>query len=179
MTTDDLTIENGTISSLASSNGGSIWTGTLTPTNSVTDAVNILSLNMSGISDLAGNAGSGTPTSPNYQIDTVRPALASAITFSDNTLAIGETAAVGFTFAEAVSDFTTADILSPNGVLSNLTTGDGGITWTATFTPNSSTTSATNVLTLDYTSINDLAGNAGSGSATSANYAVDNVTTNA
>ena len=175
LTSADLTTPNGTISNLTSSDGGISWTATLTPTSSVTDTSNVVTLNLTTITDLGGNAGLGTSSSLNYAVDTVRPALASAITFSDNTLAFGETATVGFTFAEAVSGFTTADILSPNGALSNLTTGDGGITWTATFTPNPSTSSATNALTLDYTGITDSAGNAGSGSATSANYAVDNV----
>jgi hypothetical protein len=175
LTTDDLTVENGTISNLTTSNGGSIWTATLTPTNSVTDSANILSLNMAGIVDLAGNAGSGTANSGNYEVDTVRPVLASAITVSDNALKIGESATVSFIFNEAITGFTIADITSPNGVLSNLSTSDSGITWSATLTPNASTTSTSNVLTLDNTGVTDLAGNTGAGTATSPSYAVDTV----
>jgi hypothetical protein len=175
LTSADLSTPNGSISNLISGDGGITWTATLTPSISVSDATNVVTLDLTTITDLRGNAGLGTSSSLNYAVDTIRPALASAITFSDSALAIGETATIGLTFTEAVTSFTTADILSPNGVLSNLISGDGGITWTATFTPSPSTYSATNILTLDYTGIVDLAGNAGSGTVTSANYVVDTV----
>jgi hypothetical protein len=38
----------------------------------VTDATNLITLDNTGIADLAGNAGSGTTNSNNYTIDTVR-----------------------------------------------------------------------------------------------------------
>ncbi|MFC3177457.1 Ig-like domain-containing protein, partial [Undibacterium amnicola] len=172
LTTDDINVENGMIDGLASSNGGLTWTGTLTPSSNITDVNNTITLTLSGVTDLAGNSGSGTTTSPNYQIDTTRPILASAITISDTALKIGDTALVTFNFSEAVANFTTTDVLSPNGILSNLVTTDSGLTWTATLTPNT-TTDYLNNLTLDYSGITDLAGNAGSGTATSSNYVVD------
>ena len=172
-TADDVTVPNGDLSGLASSDGGITWTATLTPNSSTTAATNVLTLNYAGITNLAGNAGVGTADSGNYAVDTVRPSLASAITISDTTLIAGETATVTFTFSEAVTGFTADDVTVPNGDLSGLASSDGGITWTATLTPNSSTTAATNVLTLDYTGITDMAGNAGVGSADSGNYAVD------
>ena len=171
----DVTVPNGVLSNLSSGDGGITWTATLTPNASATAASNVLTLDYTGVQDLAGNAGTGNATSGNYAVDTVRPSLASSITISDTALKIGDTATVTFTFTEAVTGFTTADVTVPNGVLSNLTTGDGGITWTATLTPNASATAASNVLTLDNTGIIDLAGNAGSGNSTSANYAVDTV----
>ncbi|MGZ5559831.1 MAG: Ig-like domain-containing protein, partial [Methylobacter sp.] len=169
----DVTVENGVLSNLSSSDGGITWTSTLTPNASVTDSTNILTLDYTGVTDLAGNAGTSTATSGNYAVDTVRPSLASAITVSDTALKIGDTATVTFTFTEAVTGFTVADVTVPNGVLSNLSSSDGGITWTSTLTPNASATAASNVLTLDYTGVQDLAGNAGTGNATSGNYAVD------
>jgi len=172
-TTADITVPNGSLSNLSSGDGGIIWTATLTPTASITDSTNVLTLDMTGLVDLAGNVGTGTKTSGNYAVDTVRPSLASSITISDTAFKIGDTALVTFTFTEAVTGFTIADVTVPNGVLSNLTTSDGGITWTATLTPNASTTAASNVLTLDYTGVQDLAGNAGTSTATSGNYAVD------
>ncbi|MBS0356191.1 MAG: DUF4347 domain-containing protein [Proteobacteria bacterium] len=172
-TTADVTVANGTLSKLSSSDGGTTWTATLTPTADIEDATNILTLDNTGIADLAGNAGTGTSNSPNYKIDTLRPSLASAITISDTALKIGDTATATFTFTEAVSGFTTADVTVPHGTLSNLSSSDGGTTWTATLTPSASTTAATNVLTLDYTGISDAAGNAGSGTVDSPNYAVD------
>ncbi|EGH68882.1 hypothetical protein PSYAC_29166, partial [Pseudomonas syringae pv. actinidiae str. M302091] len=41
--------------------------------NNVNDTTNLISLNNAGVSDLAGNAGSGTSNSGNFTIDTVRP----------------------------------------------------------------------------------------------------------
>uniref|UniRef100_UPI0039AED4A9 Ig-like domain-containing protein n=1 Tax=Shewanella baltica TaxID=62322 RepID=UPI0039AED4A9 len=171
----DLSAPNGSLSSLSSSDGGITWTATLTPSASTTAASNLITLNYAGITDLAGNAGTGTDTSGNYAVDTVRPTLASAITISDTALRIGDTATVTFTFVEAVTGFTIVDVSAPNGVLSSLSSIDGGITWTATLTPNASTTDASNLITLDYTGIADAAGNAGVGTETSGNYAVDTV----
>ena len=174
-TTADVTLSNGVLSDLTTADGGIKWTATLTPDSSTTAASNVLTLDYTGVQDLAGNAGTGDTTSDNYAVDTVRPGLASSITISDTALKIGDTATVTFTFTEAVTGFTTADVLVPNGVLSNLTTSDGGITWTATLSPNASATAASNVLTLDYTGLQDLSGNAGTSVATSENYAVDTV----
>ena len=174
-TAADLTVPNGSLSTLTTGDGGITWTATLTPSASRTAASNVLTLDYTGIADLSGNAGTGTATSGNYAVDTARPSLASAITISDTALKIGDTATVTFTFTEAITGFTTADVTAPNGSLSSLTTGDGGITWTATLTPSASTTAASNVLTLDLTGIADTAGNAGAGTVDSGNYAVDTV----
>ena len=173
-TNADLTIANGTLSAVSSSDGGTTWTATLTPSNSITDATNVISLDMTGVASVSSStAGTGTQNSNNYSIDTVRPSLASAITISDTALRIGDIATVTFTYNEAVSGFTTADLSAPNATLSSLSSSDGGITWTATLTPSASTTDASNVITLDYTGITDASGNAGTSSATSGNYAVD------
>ncbi|WP_032807927.1 Ig-like domain-containing protein, partial [Pseudomonas tolaasii] len=74
---------------------------TFTPTASITDATNLITLNNTGIADLNGNAGSGTTDSNNYAIDTVRPTA--TIVVADNNLRIGETSLVTITFSEAVS----------------------------------------------------------------------------
>ncbi len=174
-TNADLTIANGTLGSVSSSNGGTTWTATFTPSNGVTAASNVITLDNTGVTDAAGNAGSGTTDSGNYAIDTVRPTLASSITISDTALRIGDTATVTFTFTEAITGFTIADLSAPNAVLSSLSSSDGGITWTATLTPSASTTDSSNVITLDYTGITDLSGNTGLSTATSGNYAVDTV----
>ena len=169
----DLTVANGTLSAVASSDGGTTWTATFTPTAGLTAASNQISLDNTGVTDMAGNVGSGNTTSNNYAIDTVRPILAAGVSISDTALRIGDTATVTFVFSEAVTGFTTADLSAPSGVLLNLASGDGGLTWTATLSPSASTTDASNVITLDYTGITDLSGNAGTGTATSGNYAVD------
>ncbi|MDI3401659.1 Ig-like domain-containing protein [Pseudomonas sp. V88_4] len=172
-TNADLTIANGTLTAVSSSDGGITWTATFTPTASVTDATNLITLNNTGIADLNGNAGTGTTDSNNYAIDTVRPTA--TIVVADNNLRIGETSLVTITFSEAVSGFTNADLTIANGTLSAVSSSDGGITWTATFTPSASITDTTNLITLDNTGIVDLAGNAGSGTTDSNNYAIDTV----
>ncbi|MGP6432538.1 Ig-like domain-containing protein [Pseudomonas paraglycinae] len=172
-TNADLTIANGTLTAVSSSDGGITWTATFTPTASITDATNLITLNNTVIADLNGNPGSGTTDSNNYAIDTVRPTATIVVT--DNNLRIGETSLVTITFSEAVSGFTNADLTIANGTLSAVSSSDGGITWTATFTPSASVTDTTNLITLDNTGIVDLAGNAGSGTTDSNNYAIDTV----
>ncbi|WP_371919019.1 Ig-like domain-containing protein [Pseudomonas sp. B28(2017)] len=170
-TNADLTIANGTLTAVSSSDGGITWTGTFTPTVSITDTTNLITLDNTGVSDLAGNAGSGTTDSNNYAIDTVRPTA--TLVVADTSLSIGETSLVTITFSEAVSGFTNADLTIANGTLSAVSSSDGGITWTATFTPTASITDTTNLITLNNTGVSDLAGNAGSGTTDSNNYAID------
>ncbi|WP_460319822.1 Ig-like domain-containing protein [Pseudomonas ogarae] len=170
-TTADLTVANGTVTGLSSSDGGITWTGTLTPSASITDTSNLITLDNTGIADLAGNAGSGTTDSNNYAIDTQGPTA--TIVVADNALSIGETSLVTITFSEAVTGFTLADLTVANGSLSGLSSSDGGITWTATLTPSASVSDATNLIILANTGVADAAGNVGSGTTSSNNYAVD------
>ncbi len=119
--------------------------------------------------DVAGNistASSGLALT----IDTTLPTA--TIVVSDAILLIGETSPVTITFNEAVTGFTNADLAIQNGTLSSVASADG-ITWTATLTPAAATTDPTNVITLDNTGVIDAAGNAGTGTTTSNNYAVD------
>ncbi|SOS41234.1 hypothetical protein PSCFBP2116_01299 [Pseudomonas syringae] len=169
-TNADLTISNGTLSTVSSSDGGVTWTATLTPTAGITSNSNSVTLNNAGVADQAGNAGSGLSTSNNYAIDTVRPTA--SITMSDNALTAGETSLVTITFSEAVSGFTNADLSVPNGTLSTVSSSDGGVTWTATYTPNANVADTTNVITLNNTGVNDLAGNIGSGTTDSGNFTI-------
>ncbi|WP_245875011.1 Ig-like domain-containing protein [Pseudomonas frederiksbergensis] len=172
-TNADLTIANGTLTSVSSSDGGITWTATFTPSASINDTTNLITLDNTGISDLAGNAGSGTTDSNNYAVDTVRPTA--TIVVADTTLTAGETSLVTITFSEAVSGFTNADLTIANGTLSAVSSSDGGITWTATFTPSASVNDTTNLITLNNTGVSDLAGNTGSGTTNSNNYVIDTV----
>ncbi|MDP2243396.1 Ig-like domain-containing protein, partial [Pseudomonas sp.] len=85
------------------------------------------------------------------------------------------TSTVTITFNEAVTGLTTADFTVANGVLSGLSSNDGGITWSAILTPTASITDTTNLITLDNTGYADAAGNSGSGTTDSNNYAIDTV----
>ncbi|MBP5090147.1 glycosyl hydrolase, partial [Pseudomonas chlororaphis] len=171
LTNADLTIANGTLTAVSSSDGGITWTGTFTPSASITDTTNLITLDNTGIADLAGNAGSGTTDSNNYSIDTVRPTA--TIVVADSTLTAGETSLVTITFSEAVSGFTNADLSIANGTLTAVSSSDGGITWTATFTPTDGISDASNLITLNNTGIADLAGNTGSGTTNSGNYVIN------
>lgn len=102
--------------------------------------------------------------------------MTATIVVADNSLTTGETSLVTITFSEAVTGFTNADLTVPSGTLSSVTSGDGGVTWTATLTPTASLYVTTNVITLNNTGVQDAAGNAGSGTTTSNNYAVITVT---
>ncbi|WP_259699008.1 beta strand repeat-containing protein, partial [Pseudomonas chlororaphis] len=172
-TNADLSIANGTLSAVSSSDGGLTWTATFTPTAGIADASNVITLNNTGIADLAGNTGSGTTNSGNYSIDTVLPTA--TIVVADDNLKIAETSLVTITFNEAVSGFSNADLTIANGTLSAVSSSDGGVTWTATFTPTSSITDTSNVITLDNSGVTNASGNAGSGTTDSNNYAIDTV----
>ncbi|MBV7498210.1 glycosyl hydrolase, partial [Pseudomonas sp. PDM24] len=136
-TNADLTIANGTLTAVSSSDGGITWTATFTPSASITDTTNLITLDNTGVQAAGtGNVGSGTTDSNNYAIDTVRPTATIVVT--DTALRIGETSLVTITFSEAVSGFTNADLTITNGTLTAVSSSDGGITWTATFTPSAS-----------------------------------------
>ncbi|MEE4678029.1 Ig-like domain-containing protein, partial [Pseudomonas alliivorans] len=103
----DLSVSNGTLSAVNSSDGGITWTATLTPTNNITSTTNLVTLNNTGVTDAAGNTGTGSTSSNNYVIDTVRPTA--GIAMADAALSVGETSLVTITFSEAVTGFTNAD----------------------------------------------------------------------
>ncbi len=73
LSTDDFAVANGMLSGLASADGGVTWTATLT-VDLVTDPTNIIVLDTAGVTDLAGNAGSGLTVSVNYAIEGGVPA---------------------------------------------------------------------------------------------------------
>ena len=75
--------------------------------------------------------------------------------------ALADTATVTITFSEKVADFSNADVTVAKGSLGTLSSADGGITWTGTFTPTANLEDVTNVITLTNT-YTDLAGNTGS-----------------
>ncbi|MEQ4487158.1 Ig-like domain-containing protein [Cohnella silvisoli] len=167
----DLTVESGTLSAVSSSNGGITWTATLTPAAGINEAINIITLNNSGVSDAAGNAGAGITQSNNYSVNTVRPT--SSIVVADTVLKAGDTSQVTITFSEAVSGFSNAILTVENGTLSAVSSSNGGITWTATFTPTTGINDTTNIIRLDNSGVINAAGNAGTGITQSNNYSVN------
>ena len=164
---DDITVVNGSLSTMTSSDNIT-WTGTYTPSTDVEDTSNILTL-ATTYTDSAGNTGPSATTS-NFEIDTKYPTV-SSFTLSDSALKVGETATVTLVFSEAVSGFSSSDdITVVNGSLSTMTSSDN-ITWTGTYTPSTDVEDTSNILTLA-TTYTDSAGNAGP-SATTENYTMD------
>ncbi|NGZ76539.1 Ig-like domain-containing protein [Saccharibacillus alkalitolerans] len=170
----DLTVPNGTVGGLSSSDGGITWTATLTPKANVASKSNTVVLENAAIIDLAGNHGTGTTSSDNYEVQTVVPTA--AVTVADSTLTAGKTSSVKIVFTEAVTGLAIDDFTVDNGTLSGLASSDGGITWTAVLTPASDTDAEINRLSLRNEGFVSAAGNAGAGTTVSNAYAVKTVT---
>ena len=170
-TVEDVTAPSGALSDFTVTGDTKVYTATFTPTADFTDATNIVTVGTVW-TDPAGNAPIGSTDSANYTVDTHRPTVGIVVT--DTALKAGETSLVTFTFNEAVTGFTNADLTAiEGGTLSPVSSADGGITWTATFTPTAGLEDTTNIITIDKTGVADLAGNAGSGTTNSNNYAID------
>jgi len=174
-TVDDVTAPNGALNGFAvDGSNSSKYTAIFIPSTTTTASTNVVTVGTSW-TDAAGNAPAAETTSSNYAIDTVRPVV--AITLSDSALKIGDTATVTFDFSKAPADgtFTSDDVTSPNGALSDFAVdGSNSSKYTATFTPSTDTTASTNVVTVG-TSWTDAAGNAPAAETTSSNYAIDTV----
>jgi large repetitive protein len=166
-TVADITAENGTISGFAATANPLVYTATFTPTTDIEDPTNVISVG-TGYTDAAGNTGTAG-TSANYTIDTLRPTV--AITLSDSALIAGETSTVTFTFSEAPTGFTVADITAENGTISGFAATANPLIYTATFTPTTDIEDSTNVISVG-TGYTDAAGNTGT-AGTSGNYTID------
>ena len=159
----DLTLANGTLSTLASSDGGKTWTGTFTPTANLESTTNAITL-ATGYTDIAGNTGTAA-SSANYAIDTLAPTL--AITSSVNAVKAGESAAITFTFSEDPgTSFAAGDVTTSGGTLGTIS--GAGLTRSATFTPTSGVASGNASITVASASYTDAAGNSGGAGSTPA-----------
>ncbi|MBV7537633.1 DUF4214 domain-containing protein [Duganella sp. sic0402] len=158
---NDLSVASGTLSTVISNDGGLTWTATLTPSVNTDSSSGVITLNNAGYTNAVGNAGAGTELSGSYIVDTRAPTA--TISMASNALAAGASTQVTFTFSEAVSNFSDADLKLAQGTLSALTTMDN-IVWTATFTATTAVSSDMVVITLDKAGVTDAAGNSGVGS---------------
>ncbi|WP_052659165.1 DUF4347 domain-containing protein [Pseudomonas sp. LFM046] len=162
-TTADLTVDNGVITGLSSSDGGITWTGTLTPNASVTDSSNLIAVNLAGVTSVStGTAGSGTANSNNYAIDTQLPTVTSVSSSTANgTYKAGDVIAVTVSFSEAVTVTGAPQLTLETGATDrvvNYSSGSGTNTLTFNYTVQAGDTSAD----LDYLSTGGLALNGGS-----------------
>jgi len=145
-----------------------LWSTSLTPVEIQSFADGTISVN-AVVSDSVGNA--ATLVSKNVLYDKTLPIC--SITSSDYAISRGETATITFAFSEAVTDFIETDVTVANGSISTPLTTNGGLTWTAIYTPTVDVENATNVITLDNSGVEDNAGNKGVSVTTSPNYSVD------
>ncbi len=152
----DVTLAGGTLAGLSTADGGLTWTATFTQDGTATAPS--ISVADNTYTDLAGNLGTGASLA-GLTADVVAPTL--AITATDLNLGLGESTTVTFTFSEAVTDFDASDVTLAGGTLAGLSTADGGLTWTATFTQDGTAT-APSISVADNT-YTDLAGNLGTG----------------
>ncbi len=106
LSTDDFAVANGMLSGLASADGGVTWTATLT-VDLVTDPTNIIVLDTAGVTDLAGNAGSGQTVSVNYAIEGGAPANVPPTLTGDLSATVKEGGSYEITTADL--NFTDAD----------------------------------------------------------------------
>jgi hypothetical protein len=115
--------------------------------------------------DAAGNIGAAASLS--FTLDTVAPTV--SIVADHTALLAGQTAALTFTFSEALSGFALTDTNVTGGALSNLVhvglNGSSQDVYTAIFTPDASNTEVGSVQ-VTASSYTDVAGNAGAASNT-------------
>ncbi len=161
------------ITNISGSEDGKTWKVTLKADAATTAGGNVLSLDLGKVADLNGNTGSGTVKSAGYAIDTQAPAGA-AIALDGSLLKLGGSLKVTFSFSEAIKALPASAITAPHATIGGLASSDGGLTWTGTLSASDPNTSNGNTLSVDMSKLQDLQGNAGSGSfVSSASYAID------
>ena len=136
-----------------------------------------LDLNGGSVRDPAGNAMAlalvGVGQTAGVVLDTIAPTA--ILSLDKTTLNAQETAQLTIRFSEAVRGLDVSDFSVTDGVLSDLVTTDGGITWTATLTPALGKVQTQLQVALNNTGYTDLAGNAGASTSLSGGYAMDTV----
>ncbi|MCW8167331.1 hypothetical protein D8B21_21280, partial [Verminephrobacter aporrectodeae subsp. tuberculatae] len=167
----DIVCPGGTLSPPTANTERTVWTATFTPTANVNAGTNTIRVNLAHVRDDAGNAGTDIASSTSYSVDTTRPTATVAL--ADSTLTAGESTTVTITFSEPVNGFDASDIVCTSGTLSPPTTNTERTVWIATFTPTDNVNAGANTIRINLAGVTNAAGNAGTGSASSANYSVD------
>ena len=168
---DDVVVVGGTKAAAFASgvDGSSVYTLVITP-NAGFQGILTVDVAAGVATDLAGNPNTAAPQSM-QAIDTLPPDA--TIVVADPNLVVGETSPVTFTFTEAVTGFTNADLATIEGGTllrsARLTAASPGRR--PSLRRRTSRTPPTSAL--NNTGITDLAGNAGVGSSFSNNYAID------
>src|SRR6218665_1879422 len=187
-TTADLTIPAGmgTLEDLRTTDGGRSWQVDLrAPANLAanSDAKGLqIGINMAGITDVAGNSGTGNVNLVTYNLDNKPPSATIVVTPNPVTASNDRLVTVVITFDEAVTGFTVANIdfnnahvtrygINPVGELNRSADGRN---YTITYTAAPDTEDATNTISLRLLdTIRDAVNNAATVSPTSNNYVID------
>jgi hypothetical protein len=164
--------QHASVDSVTTSDGGKTWIAKLLPnTASGTVSGNSVSLDMTKVSDLAGNSGAGIVNAPTtFDVD-ANPPTTTGITLSGSHVTSTGGPTMTVKFSEAVT-FNAGAFSLGHATLSGLHSDDNGITWTATVLSDGTGNSSTNAIALDMSKVHDGFGNPGTGAVTSANYDV-------
>jgi Ca2+-binding RTX toxin-like protein len=155
----DITVSGGTLSNFSGS--GTSYTATFTP--AANSKINgSVSVSNGKFSDVAGNFNADGSDANNtvsmtvntVPADTTPPTI--AISSSQSSLTIGQTATLSFAISESVSDFVVGDITVSGGTLSNFS--GSGTNYTATFTPAANSTTP-GVVSVGNSKFSDAVGN--------------------
>ncbi|PUE05948.1 hypothetical protein B9Z51_16985, partial [Limnohabitans sp. T6-5] len=151
-TAADVTVVGGTLSNFAGS--GTSYTATFTPTAGASTAS--VKVDSNRFTDAAGNNnqdGADANNTVSFNLDSTPPTI---IVSTDKVdLLQGQTATITFTLSEASSNFTLGDISVSGGTLSNFQ--GSGTSYTATFTPSATASSA--MILVSSNTFSDAAGN--------------------
>ncbi len=79
-------VDNGTLSPVSSADGGKTWTALFTPAANIIAATNIITLNMSLVHDVLGNAGGNSVSSNNYRIYTQPGSIVFTVTNTNDNV---------------------------------------------------------------------------------------------
>ena len=156
-TNADLTVANGALSPVASSDGGTHVDRHSRPLPTSPTRRTSSRWANTGVTDAAGNSGRR-----HHDLEQLRARRRSADGDRGRRRRdahLGETSLVTLSFSEPVTDLSNADLAVENGTLTPVSTANGGITWTATLTPTTGIADPTNVIVLDDTGFVDLFGN--------------------
>ncbi|MCG2585493.1 Ig-like domain-containing protein [Massilia sp. TS11] len=168
-----IAVPGGTLTSFTE-NASHVWTATFTPSSN-TETSGAISVNLAYLTDDLGNPVSGIDSGPFYIIDTKRPTVESFSLDSTPINASSSTVTAHIVFSEDIQGFTAADFSShPHGSIVSVMQDGNASSWTAVYSLDASVTAADNVLTIDLSGISDMHGNAGSGSASTDAFLIDN-----
>ena len=159
----DVTAPNGVLSGFTATGNPLVYTATFTPTASVTDTSNLITVGTAW-SDAAGNAPAGSTNSLNYIVDTMAPTV-TTLTYgtNDGALAAGEAVTLTVTFSEAVNVAGGVPTLSlDSGGTATYVSGSGTTALVFSYipaNPESTADLAVTALNLAGATIQDAAGN--------------------